>query len=322
MRLNVVTHELVMKACPPFASCHASSVLVLPNGDILAAWFGGTEEGAPDVAIWGSRCVKGQWSEPFKIADKPGIPHWNPVLFLSQEGSIYLFYKVGHQIPTWQTFITRSLDGGLSWTDPCEMVEGDVGGRGPVKNKILTLRNGRLLAPASLEDREWNAFVDISDDGGQTWTAGPLIPLDRSQLKGRGVIQPTLWESHPNHVHMLLRSTEGVIYRSDSNDGGSTWSEAYPTDLPNNNSGIDVVQMGQGTLALVYNPVGIDWGPRTPITLVISVDNGESWSEGLILESGEGEYSYPAVVSRGNDLFITYTWNRTNIAFWHVILGG
>lgn len=39
----------------PFASCHASTVIELKNGDILSSWFGGTAEGHPDVAIWTSR---------------------------------------------------------------------------------------------------------------------------------------------------------------------------------------------------------------------------------------------------------------------------
>ncbi|MHB8277067.1 MAG: exo-alpha-sialidase [Candidatus Humimicrobiaceae bacterium] len=81
---------------------------------------------------------------------------------------------------------------------------------------------------------------------------------------------------------MLLRSTEGCIYRSDSTDGGRTWTDAYPTELPNNNSGIDIVKMENGTLVLVYNPVGINWGPRTPVALTASFDNGKTWDDKYI----------------------------------------
>ena len=34
-----------------FAQCHASTVVELKAGGLMAAWFGGTREGAPDVAI-------------------------------------------------------------------------------------------------------------------------------------------------------------------------------------------------------------------------------------------------------------------------------
>ena len=36
-------------------SCHAATVVECANGDLLAAWFAGTHEGHPDVAIWLAR---------------------------------------------------------------------------------------------------------------------------------------------------------------------------------------------------------------------------------------------------------------------------
>ena len=68
-----------------------------------------------------------------------------------------------------------------------------------------------------------------------------------------------------------------MIYRSDSKDGGNTWTEAYATELPNNNSGIDMIRSEDGKLFLVYNPVGVNWGDRTPISLAVSKDDGKTW---------------------------------------------
>ncbi|NLK07366.1 MAG: exo-alpha-sialidase [Firmicutes bacterium] len=337
---EVVFREFLFNNERPFNSCHASTLVVLGNGDLLAAWFGGSQEGASDVAIWLSRRdhAAQKWGLPLKVADKLGVPHWNPVLFHNQDGTLLLFYKVGHQISKWQTFVKSSNDGGLSWTKALELVPGDCGGRGPVRSKPIALANGTVLAPASIENDHWNAFVDISHDSGLTWDKSEMVPLKRSasgtsapdnpgqagcetgkaqkRIRGKGVIQPTLWESEPGQVHMLLRSTEGVVYRSDSADGGKTWCLAYPTELPNNNSGIDLVKLHSGLLALVYNPVGINWGPRTPLVLALSCDNGVSWGKKLVLEDDEGEYSYPAVVSSGDMVYITYTWRRERICCW------
>ncbi|EBL7270368.1 hypothetical protein FEE94_20190, partial [Salmonella enterica subsp. enterica serovar Bredeney] len=106
-----------------------------------------------------------------------------------------------------------------------------------------------------------------------------------------------------------------AIFRSDSIDYGATWSVARATSLPNNNSGIDLVSMPDGTLILALNPVNGNWGKRYPLSLIASQDNGESWLPLLDLESDHGEYSYPAIISEGGVVHITYTWNRKNIVY-------
>ncbi|MDQ0063445.1 sialidase family protein [Paenibacillus harenae] len=313
------TKSYVFEGDVPFGSCHASTVTRLSGGDIAAAWFGGTCEGDPDVDIWMSLRHGDQWSPPVKAAQEEGMPHWNPVLF-EDDDQLYLFYKVGHTFSDWYTRFIVSGDGGLTWSPPAELVPGDRGGRGPVRNKPIKLRSGLWLAPASLEQEAWEAFVDRSADRGRTWKRSAMIATDIPREPGRGVIQPALWESAPDQVHMLLRSTEGRIYRSDSSDGGATWSAAYATSLPNNNSGIDIARLPDGQLALAYNPVGSNWGPRTPLVIGLSGDNGETWEQALALEEDEGEYSYPSVAEAGGKLHVTYTWNRQKVAFWELTM--
>ncbi|WP_199614062.1 sialidase family protein [Paenibacillus alkalitolerans] len=313
--------EFIFEDDRPFLSCHASTLELLPEGEVIAAWFGGTRERAGDVAIWTSRREKGGWTSPVKVADQEGVPHWNPVLFGRRDGVLFLYYKVGHNISEWTTMVMRSQDGGRTWSIPVPLVEGDMtGGRGPVKNKPIVLRDGTILAPASVEP-DWDAFVDISYDGGETWIRSETVPLDHSRLIGKGIIQPALWESAPGVVHMLTRSTEGAIYRSDSTDGGRTWCPAYPTSLPNNNSGIDLAKLDNGNLVLAYNPVRPESGtkgPRTPLVIRISGDNGQTWDHEFELDRGEKQYSYPAIVADGNDIYVTYTWRRERIAFWKI----
>jgi len=118
---------------------------------------------------------------------------------------------------------------------------------------------------------------------------------------------------------MLMRSTRGFIYRSDSSDYGRSWCAAYATALPNNNSGIDVVRLDDGGLVLAYNPVAGNWGRRYPISLGFSSDNGENWTKILDLETEEGEFSYPAIIADGERLHLTYTWNRKNIVYQQIL---
>lgn len=315
----------------PTANCHASTVLPLPDGSVVSAWFGGTKEGKDDVDIWYARRDDSGWSEPKKLSRARTLPHWNPVLFLRKNGEILLFFKVGKKIPSWRTFVSTSKDGGRSFGEARELVAGDrSGGRGPVKNKCIRLSDGRVLAPASSESKGWHCFVDASVDEGETWKKSPAVKTERTAPilnRENGytankipMIQPTLWESAPGKVHMLTRTSVGRIYRSDSEDYGESWCEAYPTCLPNNNSGIDLVAVPDGTLFLVSNPVEENWGERSPLTLSKSEDNGKSWETVLTLEEEkiDSEFSYPAIEYFNGSLYITYTYERTNVAFWKI----
>ena len=301
-----------------FKQCHASTVLHLNNGEFLAAWFGGTMEKNDDVGIWLSKRVEGKWEQPREVAKIRNDAHWNPVLFQSQAGKIFLFFKVGKEIETWEAWVQTSDDNGETWSTAYELVKGDKGGRGPVKNKPIILSDGSWLAGSSHEEKGYHVFVDRSNDNGKTWTASPYLSLGDTALRNKELIQPTLWESSPGNIHMLLRSSIGFICRSDSKDYGKTWAPVYKTSLPNPNSGIDLAALPGGLLALAYNPDGRDDGDRAPLLLALSYDNGKTWPKQLNIEDGKGndEFSYPAVISYGDTVAVTYTWQRKNIAFW------
>src|SRR4030095_15936701 len=95
------TKRYIFEQNDEIPSCHASTITYLPSGGLLAAWFGGTCEGDPDVDIWISHRHKGIWSHPIKAAMEEGLPHWNPVLFTAEDGTVYLFYKVGYTFSDW-----------------------------------------------------------------------------------------------------------------------------------------------------------------------------------------------------------------------------
>lgn len=316
--LATVEYEHVFEEERPFAQSHASTIIDLDEGYLLA-WFAGSHEKNDDVGIWMAKGSSDNWSEPYLAVKIRNDPHWNPVLFRAPEGRVYLYFKVGQEIDFWETWVQYTDDNGSTWSDPEELVAGDKGGRGPVRNRPIILSNGTWLAPASVElNKVWDVFIDRSEDGGKTWTATDKLAMDRNVIVGEGVIQPALWESKPGHVHMLIRSSSGKICRSDSEDHGKTWSPIVETDLPNNNSGIDVASISGETIALIYNPVGENWGDRYPITVAVSNDNGKTWPVRLDVEDGEGddELSYPSLFYEDGHLVASYTWNRDRIAFW------
>ncbi len=301
-----------------FPQCHASTLVRLDDGNFLVAWFGGTAEKDPDVGIWLSKGQPGNWSAPVEVAKIREDAHWNPVLQVTDQGKVILYFKVGKVIPTWETWVQTSEDGGETWSAATELVPGDKGGRGPVKDKLIVLKDGSWLAGASDEQDGWKVFVDRSEDAGKTWNRSPFFKMDTTAIKGKGAIQPTLWESEPGKVHMLVRTTGGKIGRSDSEDNGKTWSEIIATGLPNPNSGIDLDRLSDGSLVLAYNPDDSDWGSRSPLSLTMSEDNGKTWPYRFDLDSGEkkDEFSYPAVIAWGDSVAVSYTWNRQKISFW------
>ncbi|MDA1269478.1 MAG: sialidase family protein [Bacteroidetes bacterium] len=88
---------------------HGSSLVALPNGDLLSVWFyGNGERNSDDVKLMGARLQKGTkvWSEPFLMADTPNLPDCNPVLFLNQSGKLFLVWIVV-QSNRWEQSILR-----------------------------------------------------------------------------------------------------------------------------------------------------------------------------------------------------------------------
>ena len=88
---------------------HGSSIVSLPNGDFLCAWFMGSgERTADDVKIMGARLQKGSntWSTPFLLADTYNIPDCNPVLFINKKGKLFLVW-IAVEANKWEYSILR-----------------------------------------------------------------------------------------------------------------------------------------------------------------------------------------------------------------------
>jgi predicted neuraminidase len=316
-REAIVSSEFVFETAP-FASAHASTIVETADG-LLAAWFGGTREGADDVGIWTAKRARGAWTAPVEVAngvqpDGTRYPCWNPVLFRMPNRTLTLFYKVGPSPRAWWGIVRTSSDEGLTWSGARRLPDGILG---PIKNKAVALADGSVVAPSSTEspDREsvWRVHFERSADAGATWTATPPIA---SGEQGRvDAIQPAILVHPAGRLQAIGRTKSGRMFETWSSDGGRTWSSLALTSLPNPNSGIDAVTLRDGRHVVVYNhtPRG-----RTPLNLAISRD-GAAWNAALVLESEPGEYSYPAVIQTADGLVhITYTWKRQRIR--HVVV--
>ncbi|MEO6742812.1 MAG: exo-alpha-sialidase [Chthoniobacteraceae bacterium] len=297
----------------PFPSCHATTIVEPAAGGLVAAWFGGTAEGKPDVGIWSSRFTDEKWTAPVEVAngvqtDGTRFPCWNPVLFQPKGGALLLFYKVGPSPSKWWGMLRNSTDGGRTWSDARRLPDGILG---PIKNKPVQLANGDILCPTSSEDAGWRVHFERSSDGGANWSKTDAV----NDGKVIGAIQPSILFPGGEKLLAIGRTKQAHIFRIASDDGGKSWGEMSLTALPNPNSGTDAVTLRDGRHLLVYNHTAKG---RTPLNLAVSRD-GVVWEAALTLETVPGEYSYPAIIQTGDGLVhITYTWKRQRVR--HVVI--
>ncbi|GLQ56969.1 sialidase family protein [Devosia nitrariae] len=326
----------------PMVQNHAAFIERLDDGTLACLWFGGTLEGKSDISIYGSTLAPGadRWSAPVQLSRDPERSEQNPVLARNGKG--------------WQLFHTAQPAGNQ---DECllrareiTLSDGKLTGGEPrtldlplgtfVRARFVRRTDGAWMMPVfrciSRPGQRWNgshdtAGVAVSHDHGATWTL--------SEVPGSiGSVHMTIVPLGGSHMAAFYRRRQSdFVHRSQSLDGGITWSAPEPTDVPNNNSSINVVRLADGRLAMVCNPVsaatssdrraslydeieeGDDrpdatggcspiWGvPRAPLTLCVSTDGGRSFPTRRIIDDSPGTcLSNNSIDGRNKELSYPY----------------
>jgi hypothetical protein len=227
-----------------------------------------------------------------------------------------------------------SSDEGRTWSKPEHLPAGLLG---PIRAKPYLAPDGTIVAGSSTESyHAWAVWIERStspDPEGGWQRLGPytvpdalirslqptIPPSPLEPAITTGLIQPTVIPLGGPHLRFYARSTGNIgrICVSDSNDEGRTWTVPRPLNVPNPNSGIDLVALRDGRIVLIYNDTT---NGRTPLNLAVSRD-GEHFTNFRTLESEPGEYSYPAIIqAKDGGLLATYTWQRKRIRFVRVPL--
>ena len=264
---------------------HPASIEELPNGDLYIAYHGGEGEYDRDTAVFGSRLLKGstKWSQPKPIADTPNRGEGNGVIWQEPGGLTWLFY-VSRYGETWSDSIIKykySKDGAETWSDPeiISFVKGLM-----VRSQPIQLPNGDFLLPIYHErgtDKEHvgEASTSLFARFSKTTKQWSFTEEIHSRL---GNIQPAVVQLDDNHFLAFCRRgggyghvPDGFIVRTESHDGGLTWSPGADTKFPNPNSAIDLIKLRNGHLVMIYNDSF--YGERMPLTMRVSTDNGKTW---------------------------------------------
>ncbi len=324
----IIANEFLYESAS-FPECHSASIVELDNGDLLAAYFGGTKERNPDVCIWISRKVKGEkhWSAPQLVAD--GVMNdtlryacWNPVLYQIPNGDLMLYFKIGPNVAGWTGWYCSSKDGGHTWSMRKPLQDGFLG---PVKNKPI-MNRGRIIAPTSVEKGGWRLYFELSDDNGLSWrkTAYVEAPLNPKTGKPVQAIQPSVIVLPDGRLEAICRTRSRQIGRTFSSDNGETWSKLELIEIANNNSGLDAVTLVNGGYALICNDYPIEVtkekGDRTPLSVLLCED-GLTWRHWITLEDSPiSQYSYPSIIEgRDGHLHAIYTWRRQRIKYVELV---
>lgn len=303
----MVVKTPIFEQMPDRPTAHCGTISALPDGTLLTAWFSGAYETAPDVAILSSRLEPGAagWTAPQVIAEVPYQPLGQNVFLPRPDGSLWLLFNVitDRDWTSAQPYVQRSHDNGHTWEAPVHLM--DYPGL-MFRSKPLLLP-GRIILPA-YDENTWQSRMMISDDDGRSWRLTAPITTEA------GNIHPCLVQRSDGSLLAYLRTggKGGVIWRSESFDGGDTWATATPTALPNPNSGIDLIRLRSERLALAFNNSAT---MRTPLCVLLG-DEDERWSSIQTIEDEHFEFSYPTLLQTADGVIhLVYTWKRQHIHY-------
>ncbi len=249
---------------------HSSSIIELPNGDLMTCWFEGSgERNANDVQVKGARLKKGntKWSQPFLLADTPGQPDCNPVLFVDKEKKLILYWVVV-QANRWENSIlkyrssTDYLKNGTpkwDWQDVILLKPGDEFPE-TIKTKFSSMKS-RDLAWAEYAPQYETMVYDAAKDKKKRET-GWMTRIHPTVLPGGRILLPLYSDGYNLSLIAI------------SDDGGKSWKPSKPI-VGYGNIQPSIVQKKDGSLVAFMRDNGDSPGK---ILKSISMDDGYTWT--------------------------------------------
>jgi predicted neuraminidase len=310
------------------ASVHSATAAEISGGRLRAFWYGGSREGASDVALYTSVYSLRQkdWSPERAVVTREFAQRHlrrhvrklgNPVVGRDSKGRLCLYF-VSVSVGGWAGSAVNlmvSEDEGETWSPPRRLVAS------PFFN-ISTLVKG---APLLFSD----GAVGLPVYHELLGKFGELLRLDsagRAVLKtrlswGQSSLQPVIVPRSEKEAVGFMRyagAPPNRILIVRTGDGGVHWSPPVKTALPNPNAAIGSVLLSGGPLLLVFNNAEEN---REDLSLALSTDFGNTWRIAHRFEGGSGstqapvpEYSYPWIMQdRAGDVHLLYTWGRSRI---------
>ncbi|NLF72198.1 MAG: exo-alpha-sialidase [Candidatus Anammoximicrobium sp.] len=199
-----------------------------PDGTLYCVFREGTEHGYSAVgrALLTRSSDRGRsWSAAAVIVDQPQVDDRNVALTVLANGDLLVAYNTYDAARQSQAMTVRSADGGRSWSKPQPLDHTNT----RTKSAAVTLSNGHLLLPYYIAPGS-GALAALSADSGATWST-VRIP-DTEGFVGD---EWDVLEVEPGRLVGIFRNshpkTDGTFWKSESRDGGRTWSAPRPTNV-------------------------------------------------------------------------------------------
>lgn len=307
---------------------HAATATLLPGGDLLAFWYGGTREGAGDVSIYSARfgVQEGVWHAPRLVVDRTSATDQlhryirklgNAVVFRPKDQILWLFY-VTVSVGGWagsSINLISSHDGGESWGESRRLVTSPFLNLSTlVKGPAIRYEDGTFGLPV------YHEFIGKFGELLRLDASGEVIGKQRLS-HGAVSLQPVIAPFTPEVATGLMRYAgppPNRILEFATNDGGAHWSAPVRSELPNPNSAVSMLRLGGDELLVAFNNSEEE---RDNLTLAISADRGIHWRIAAVVEDASREsgrrdarYSYPWLVAGEDGLIhLLYTWHKQRI---------
>ncbi len=326
----------------------------MPSGELLCVFQGGgLYEPALENRVYAIRSADNgeTWTMPESLYPETGeAVYITEVSVIDGVVRAYLTTHSGRFL-NMRCVVMESRDSGHSWTNAGEpphfptfcflrsTIETRDGGIliayqnfpvSPEENARLVIASHNIDDP--LKQRGiWDAQVDYvdagvlrSDDRGAHYErfAGPSVAIKGETGIGWAWLEPTVAELEDGTLMMLIRiDRSGKLWRSDSADGGRTWSALVATDIPNPSNKPKLISLPDGRIALIHTPaVGRGLHVRTPLALWISDDGGRTWNDKRVIADFPGFYCYPDGFYEDGHIYFTIEYNRKDVLFVDVTI--
>lgn len=309
------------------ANWRIPALCALPDGSLLAVndkrkFNEGDLPQDIDIVACRSTDNGRTWSEPVTIVAGQGVKKGfgDPALVVTEKGEVICAFAGGNgyfqstEEDPIRLFVTRSIDGGKTWSKPeditfqiwgtkalnsaCQKYRASFFSSGNGLRLTRGAHKGRIMfAVPMLRKDEWvsDNFVVYSDDDGHSWQV--------SECAFSGGDEAKLVELVDGRVLLSTRQSGPRGYNI-SEDGGVHWgTQGHWPEMTTNACNGDIIRLsatdrgGERNVLMHSIPNSMN---RENVTIFFSYDEGKTWQDPLLLFNGPSVYSSLTVLPDGS----------------------